>query len=137
MPDYQLIAVMRIRNVVSMGRKMRSTSADIHVKALAVLSAMPKRMAVSERTFARGYLRALMDALWSDVEFCYRDAQGVLYSTHSDSTHRKTEEFYQSGRGSELAALECAHVWKGTDKPFTAWSVIGANSHTVESKQGE
>lgn len=51
------------------------------------------------------------------------DASGVLFSTHRDSTHRKTEEFYAANRGCELPKLEGAHVWKGTASNYTPWRV--------------
>lgn len=65
-----------------------------------------------------GMIQYATHNLW---EFCYRDSSGIIFSTHKDSIHRTTEEFYASGRGCELANMECAHVWKGTDKPFTEW----------------
>lgn len=126
---------MRIRAVISTGRIQKLTHAEIASNARAVLDSMPKRMRQYEKTYASGYIRALLDALWSEVEFCYRDASGVLYSTHKDTPHRKTEEFYSSGRGCELGNMEGAHVWKGTDKPFTAWSVVGAEFKTVSADE--
>ena len=58
------------------------------------------------------------------MEFAIGTRRVTLFSTHRDSTHRKTEEFYSAGKGSELGKLESAHVWKGTDKPYTAWSLM-------------
>lgn len=74
-----------------------------------------------DRYEVSGYIAARYDDIWQHVEFCYRDASGVLFSTHRESTHRKTEEFYAAGRGSELSTLEAAHVWKGTDRNYTPW----------------
>lgn len=28
-----------------------------------------------------------------------------------------------AGRGHELGAMECAHVWKGTAAPYTPWTI--------------
>lgn len=84
-----------------------------------------RRYSVYLAGFAQGYNRALSDALWQKLEFCYRDHSGVLYSTHPDSKHRKTEEWYKADRGAELGKLPGAHVWKGTDKPFAPFKVIG------------
>lgn len=75
-----------------------------------------------ERYNVSGYIAARHDDIWEHVEFCYRDESGTLFSTHRDSTHRKTEEFYAAGRGCELGKLEGAHVWKGTDRNYTPWS---------------
>lgn len=84
-----------------------------------------------ERHFAEGFMRARYEDIWQHVEFCYRDSAGVLYSTHRDSTHRKTEEFYSTGRGAELCRLPGAFVWKGTDRNYTAWGRHGSEPHTV------
>lgn len=79
--------------------------------------------------YVHGYIAGLMEmhraAIWSKVEFCYVE-NGVLFSTHRDSTHRSTEEFYSAGRGCEFGNLPCAHFWKGTDKPYTPIKNIGA-----------
>jgi hypothetical protein len=128
---HRSIAITRIRDIVSTGRIMRSTHSEIHDKALAMLAAMPTRFTVGDRTYVSGYLQALLDSLWSEVEFCYRDASGVIFSTAKNSAHRMTEEFYASGRGCELVDMECAHLWRGTDKPFTAWA-----THSSKQKQG-
>lgn len=82
-----------------------------------------RRYSVYLAGFAQGYNRALSDALWQKLEFCYRDHDGTLYSTHLDSTHRSTHEW--ANRGAELGKLPGAHVWKGTDKPFAPFKVIG------------
>ena len=71
-----------------------------------------------------GMIQYASNSLLEKVEFCYRDAQGTIFSTEKDSIHRSTEEFFDSGRGCELGEMECAHVWRGTDKPYTAWARI-------------
>ena len=71
-----------------------------------------------------GMIQYASNSLWEKVEFCYRDAQGTIFSTEKDSIHRSTEEFYASWRGCELGEMECAHIWRGTDKPYTAWKRI-------------
>ncbi len=71
-----------------------------------------------ERGYVHGLIRARETRIQNAmVEFCYLK-DGVLYSTHKQSTHRTTEEFYSSGRGAELANLPSGFYWKGTDKPF-------------------
>lgn len=75
-----------------------------------------------EQGFVRGMCRARDNRIVRDlVEFCYVE-NGILFSTHKDSTHRKTEEFYTAGRGCELGNLPSGFFWKGTDKP---WFVSG------------
>lgn len=73
--------------------------------------------------YVSGLIAAQRDQLWRKTEFVYRDRDGTLYSTAKNSIHRSTEEWYSSGRGSELGTLERAHVWLGTDKPYTEWSL--------------
>lgn len=71
-----------------------------------------------EQGFVKGLCRARDNRIQRDMmEYCYIK-DGVLYSTHRFTTHRSTEEFYQSGRGCELADLPSGFFWKGTDKPF-------------------
>jgi hypothetical protein len=68
--------------------------------------------------FVRGMCRARDNRIMRDlVEFCYVE-NGVLFSTHRESAHRKTEEFYSAGRGCELAGMPSGFFWKGTDKPY-------------------
>lgn len=77
--------------------------------------------------YASGLVHAYTDAIWrNDVEFVYRSTDGALFSTSKNSTHRSTEEFYSAGRGCELGNMDCAHVWRGTDKPFTEFKKAGA-----------
>lgn len=116
--------VVRLRDVYSTVRMCRMMHADaIKICRERVFDALPKSTPRHVQEFLRGYDCALYDAIWSEVEFCYRDAEGVIYSTHKDSTHRLTQEFYASGRGCELCTLERAHLWKGTDKPYTGWTM--------------
>lgn len=73
--------------------------------------------------YVKGYVSGLEAAenarLYREfLEYCYL-VGGVLYSTHRDSTHRKTEEFYSRNAGHELGNAEAhGHYWKGSDKPF-------------------
>lgn len=68
--------------------------------------------------FVSGYCRALDNARYAnDLEFCYMQ-NGILFSTHKESIHRKTEEFYAAGKGCELGDLPSGHYWKFSDKPF-------------------
>jgi len=119
-------AISSIRDAYSTSRSLKSTAEVTSERVSNIFKALPKSTPRHVREFLRGYNHALNDALWSDVEFCYRDAEGVLYSTHRGSTHRSTEEFYSTGRGCELGNLECAHVWRGTDKPYTDWAISNA-----------
>ena len=71
-----------------------------------------------------GMIQYAHNSLWEKLEFCYRDSEGNIFSTGKDSVHRSTEEFYASGCGCELGNMECAHVWRGTDKAYTEWARI-------------
>lgn len=91
--------------------------------------------------YTRGFARGVHDALWhtlmqEKVEFVYQLRQdlpeisakkGELFSTHKQSVHRLTEEFYAAGIGIKLNDAYYSHVWKGTDKPIGAWSVPRSN----------
>lgn len=79
----------------------------------------------SERTagFAQGLIYLEIQNIWHEhIEFVYKNEQGVLFSTHKQSTFRRTEEYFSSNRGHELGDLPCAHVWRGTEKLWTPWS---------------
>lgn len=75
--------------------------------------------------FAKGYFFALRNRIYQEyLEFCYVDGSGVMYSTHRQSSHRSTEEWYQAGQGSELAKLPSGHYWKGSDKLWFSGDVV-------------
>lgn len=87
--------------------------------------------------YTRGFARGVHSALWhtlmqEKVEFVYQlrkdvpqinAKKGELFSTHKQSVHRLTEEFYEAELGILLSDAYYSHVWKGTDKPIGAWSV--------------
>lgn len=72
--------------------------------------------------YLQGYRDCLRDMIWKKMEYAYL-YKGRLYSTDRDSKHRKTEWFYKREKGHMLGNLPSAHVWKGTDKPFTKFEV--------------
>ena len=123
----------RIADIVITGTSCRSTHAEMHARFMEIVLTPLNSRAPSGRRrhsaylsgYAEGFYNAHMEHVWRDqVEFCYRDVDGVLYSVWRESTHRLTEEFYKAGRGCELGNMECAHVWCGTNKPFTSWAFI-------------
>lgn len=72
--------------------------------------------------YLHGYVQGLIDAKREYIareltEFCYLQ-NGILFSTHRDSTHRLTEEFYSAGKGCELGRLPNGLYWRGSDKPY-------------------
>ncbi len=74
------------------------------------------------RGFAYGVKRAgYQNIERNELEFCYRDALGVLYSTRRGSTHKSTEDFYTRGVGSQLGNMECGHVWRDTGVSIDGW----------------
>ncbi len=128
-------AASRVHEVFSLIRSTHGT----HTELLRQLDAQiwapmrertPKgrnRYTASERNYVSGYKDALYDALWRDMEFCYRDANGTLFTTDKGKTNkRQTEEFYARQAGAELGNMEAAHVWRGTDKAFTEWTIPNA-----------
>lgn len=74
--------------------------------------------------YLSGYNQCLRDSLWNEFEFVYL-YKGELYSTDRSTEHKKTEWFYERDLGHLLSKCPSAHVWKGTDKPFTNFSVVG------------
>jgi hypothetical protein len=117
---------VRVAEVFSMIRSCRMTSAAMNAyvkdKVWSESSRKHGRRSVYStyvQGFVQGLVRARSNDLYHDhLEFCYVGADGVLYSTHRQSTHRSTEEFYVAGRGHVLPTLPHGHFWKGTDKPF-------------------
>lgn len=114
--------VMCVRDAVSCGRICKMSHSEICERAASYVAKAPRGTPRHVREYVMGYYRAIVDALWLEVEFCYRDADGVVYSTHKDSARRRTEEFYARNEGHLLSGMECAHLWKGSDKEFTKWS---------------
>lgn len=94
--------------------------------------------------YTRGFARGVHDALWhtlmqEKVEFVYRLRRDIpeinakrdeLFSTHKQSGHRLTEEFYAAGIGIMLNDAYHSHVWLGTDKPIGAWQMPRPQRHT-------
>lgn len=72
--------------------------------------------------YLQGYVEGLLDAKREHItreltEFCYVQ-NGILFSTHKQSTHRLTEEFYSAGKGAELCSLPHGIYWRGSDRPY-------------------
>lgn len=72
--------------------------------------------------YIKGFVQGLITAhrariFQNEVEFCYI-VDGVLYSTHKNSTHKSTEEFYQNGTGHLLNDAKSGLYWKGTELPY-------------------
>lgn len=91
-------------------------------------------------SWTRGFAAGLIEAEWNqimhnEVEFCYRhpDRPEVLFSTHKESVHRKTEEFYERNAGPELNDYESAHVWKGTNKSIDGKWMLQRTKQLQES----
>lgn len=102
----------------------------IHAELASVTaSGAPRYLAVFKASVS-GYESALFDRVQRDcLEFVYRDAQGVRYTTHKNSANKlTTSKFIGAGRGSELNDMECTHVWLSNGKPFSAWETPRAAS---------
>jgi len=132
-----LDAYRAVNDAFSMARHFHETSdalaarvAKIREELNSKTPAGRRRYSEYERYAVSGYIMARHDDVWQHVEFCYRDAEGTLFSVDRNSTHRKTEEFYAANRGHELMQLESAHVWTGTDKPYTPWRSYDAKQES-------
>lgn len=121
----------RIADIFSTAQICKQTSQELRERLCTFLAELNERTPGGNRRYsvelvgyARGFAAAYDRRLMQEqVEFVYRDKAGVIFSTWRQSTHRSTEEFFSTGRGIELGEMEAAHVWRGTDKPFTPWSV--------------
>jgi hypothetical protein len=122
----------RLGDIYSTAQICKQTSEVLNERLLAFMVELcertpggRRRYSVEAIGYARGYSQALYHRIMREqVEFVYKDPQGVIFTTHFTSNHRRTtEEFYQASRGVELGEMDAAHVWIGTDKPFTPWSV--------------
>jgi hypothetical protein len=118
----------RINDVFVMAKLCKHTNvqlnANISESMQVIYSRTPAgrlRYSIWKQGYSRGLIAAHNSAIWKDVEFCYRNKDGVIYSTHKNSSHFSTEEFYSVGQGCLLADMESAHVWIGTDKNYTPW----------------
>jgi hypothetical protein len=68
--------------------------------------------------FVYGLMRAEQKRIEREnLEFCYL-VDGILFSTHRDTDKRKTEEFFQAGKGSYLVDKPSGFIWKGSDKVY-------------------
>ena len=134
----------RIRSIFALVEDSHSTLDRLNSQMLPVWQELASKTASGRHRYVgytRGFARGVFDALWhtlmqEKVEFVYklrRDVpqinakQGELFSTHKQSVHRLTEEFYEAELGILLSDAYHSHVWKGTDKPIGAWSVPRSN----------
>lgn len=109
-------------------RIMKPTHAQIHGQFMsgiyATMSAKSEsgraRYTAADRAYVQGAFDVLLNQLWQEVEFVYRDAAGNIYGTHRDSIY----PYWQDAGldGAAVNSMESAHLWKGTDKVFTEWS---------------
>ena len=118
----------RVHDVVFSAELCHIKSVDIPSKFDKIFEEVNSRTPGGRARYSRwmqgavaGMVHYTRGMLWQNMEFCYRDDNGVIFSSEKDSIHRSTEEFYAVGRGCELADMEDAHLWRGTDKPFTEW----------------
>ena len=132
-----------IREIYTSAQACRMTSSALNVRIAGFLAELNSRTESGRRRYsvefvgyARGFAAAHDRILMQEqVEFVYRDKAGAIFSTWRQSAHRSTEEFYDAGRGIELGEMEAAHVWKGTDKPFTAWTVPNRESEKYAARK--
>lgn len=116
----------RVHDVFSHARICKQTSSELTERLIEqIINPINEHYPSGKRkhsVFMAGYVAGLIAAgrrsIWHHyIEFCYL-VDGVLYSTHKDSTKPTTEEFYARNEGYLLANAEGRHYWKGTDKAF-------------------
>lgn len=112
--------VGRIIELFSMTRLCHRTHGAHIVAHEKIKSGLPSNTPQWVRAYLDGYATALWkDLYFRDLEFCYLAEDGTLYSTHKQSTHRLTEEFYARGEGHLINRMMGDHYWKGTSR---VWS---------------
>jgi hypothetical protein len=118
----------RINDVFVMAKLCKHTNvqlnANISESMQVIYSRTPAgrlRYSIWKQGYSRGLIAAHNSAIWKDVEFCYRNKDGIIYSTARDSMHRSMEEFYGNGISALINEMECAHLWVGSYKEYTPW----------------
>lgn len=118
---------MRVNDLFSTARICKQTSTELTGRLMEkVINPINEHYPSGKRkhsVFLEGYVAGLIAAgrrsIWhNDVEFCYL-VDGIVYSTHKDSTRPTTEGFYARGEGNIVNNAEGRHYWKGTDKAFS------------------
>ncbi len=117
----------RVADIFYMAKTCNLTSSELASRLIdRVVDPINEKYSSGRRkhsVWLAGYVGGLISAgrnnIWrNDVEFCYL-VEGILYSTHKNSTKLKTEEFYERGEGNKLANSEGRHYWIGTDKIYS------------------
>jgi len=118
----------RINEVFTMAKLCKHTTVQLNdsiAKSMEVIySRTPSgrlRYSIWEQGYSRGLIAANNSAIWQDVEFCYRDKDGIIYSTARNSMHRSIDILYGNGKSSLINNMECAHLWIGSYKEYTPW----------------
>ena len=148
MPRHEILShtqiEQRIRSHFQVIEDSRGTLDRLNSAMLPLWAELASRTAGGRHrytAYTSGFARGVFDALWhtlmqEKVEFVYQlrndvpkinAKKGELFSTHKQSVHRLTEEFYEAELGILLSDAYHSHVWKGTDKPIGAWSVPRSN----------
>lgn len=119
----------RVHDAIFSAEQCHLNSSELHEKFNQIRDEVYSRTPGGRSRYDRwthgsvcGMIQYAHNSLWQQVEFCYRDNEGTIFSTEKNSIHRSAEEFYAAGRGCELANMECAHLWRGTSKPYTEWA---------------
>jgi hypothetical protein len=114
-------AVSRLQEIYSTARIVGLSSAEVQEMRSERVSRVLTQAKAPEwvHTYVQGYEACIVDGLYrNELEFCYVGPDGTMYSTHKETTHRSTEEWYAAGKGHELGNLPAGHFWKGTAR---AW----------------
>jgi hypothetical protein len=72
--------------------------------------------------YVQGAVSTYREQLWNEVEFCYR-IDGVLYSTHKQTSKRSIDELYNANRANDISNSVGNFYWKDrNDIPFTTFT---------------
>ena len=116
----------RLRDMFGIARICKMGSAELHQRTLEIFGGLPKGIPEWVYAYGKGYAAAAVDDLYRNhLEFCYM-YKGELYSTYKESTHLKTEVFYESSMGHVLCDCPSGHYWQGSDKAFAVGPAANA-----------
>ena len=124
----------RINDVFVMAKLCKHTTVQLNTSIAesmqVIYSRTPAgrlRYSIGEQGYSRGLIAAHNSAIWKNVEFCYRDKDGTIFSTAKNSMHRSIEEFYGNGTSKLINDMECAHLWIGSYKEYTPWMCLSSS----------
>ncbi len=111
--DIQIELVGAVRDLYSMARTFKLTSAEINERYAKLIARYPKLPRHVEN-YVRGYRDCLSDSLYHHDLFHAYEWQGKLYEKWDSMPEELKEHIKQTPTDS----LVHGHYWKGTSRPY-------------------